>query len=69
MTVRLLIVAVLAALVLAWLVFFHTDAFYPAFTTAWLPYPFRYVTLGVGLLALRVALACISVRRLEARSA
>ena len=63
-TVRVLIVAVLAALVLAWLVFFHTDAFYPAFTTAWLPYPFRYVTLGVALMALRVALACAS-RRLE----
>ncbi len=60
---RMLVGAVAGGVVVGWVVFFHTDAFYPAFTTAWLPYPFRYVTLGVVFVALRVALACVFVRR------
>jgi CubicO group peptidase (beta-lactamase class C family) len=53
----------LVALVAFWIVFFHTDAFYPAFTTAWAPFAFRYVTLGVTLLSLRVELSCAFVRQ------
>ena len=66
---RVLTIAALIAFVAAWFVFFHTDAFYPAYTTAWLPYPFRFVTLGVALLALRVALACAYVPRQSALTA
>ena len=43
-------------LVAAWLAFFHANAFYPAYTTAWLPFPFRGVTFGVVLFAVRGAL-------------
>lgn len=53
----------LVLFVASWVVFFHTNAFYPAFTTAWLPYAFRFVSLGVALLALRAALACLFVRK------
>jgi CubicO group peptidase (beta-lactamase class C family) len=60
--VRLVVATASVAAVAGWLAFFHTDAFYPAFTTAWLPYPFRYVTLGIVLLALRTALACVFAR-------
>ena len=63
LVVRTAIIVVAVAVVVGWLVFFHTDAFYPAFTTAWLPYSFRYVTLGVVLIALRIALACAFVRQ------
>ena len=45
-----------------WLAVFHTEAFYPALTTAWMPYTFRFATLGVLLIALRGILACLFVR-------
>lgn len=45
-----------------WLAVFHTEAFYPALTTAWMPFAFRFATLGVLLIALRGILACLFVR-------
>jgi Beta-lactamase len=60
--IRLAIVLALVAFVAAWLAFFHTDAFYPAYTTAWLPFPFRGVTLGFVLFAVRGALGSLSTR-------
>ncbi len=54
---RLLPVPVLAAVLALWVVFFHTNRFYPAFTTAWLPVQFRCVTLGIALLVERMILS------------
>jgi hypothetical protein len=59
---RTLRAVLVSAVLVFWLVFFHTDAFYPAFTTAWMPYAFRYVTLGVAILGLRGVLSSIAPR-------
>ena len=61
-TARLALASTLGAAVVFWLVFFHTDTFYPAFTTAWMPYAFRFATLGAVLLLLRGMLGCLFVR-------
>jgi CubicO group peptidase (beta-lactamase class C family) len=61
-TLRLAIGVALGTLLVLWVVFFHTDAFYPAFTTAWMPYAFRFVSLGAALLVLRGTLGCVFVR-------
>jgi len=59
---RTLRAVLVSAVLVFWLVFFHTDAFYPAFTTAWMPYAFRYVTLGVAIFVLRGVLSSIAPR-------
>ena len=66
---RLAPVPVLAAALALWFVFFHTNRFYPAFFTAWLPAPFCWVTLGIGLLVLRMILSCAFPRSTAGRRA
>jgi CubicO group peptidase (beta-lactamase class C family) len=60
-------VPVLAAVLALWSVFFHTNRFYPAFFTAWLPAPFSWVTLGIGLFILRMILSCAFPRSTAGR--
>jgi hypothetical protein len=55
---RLSLVPIFASAFVLWTAFFHTDLFYPAYTTAWLPFSFQCVTLGVATVALRLALGC-----------
>lgn len=59
---RVVAAALLGGFVVLWVVLFHTEAFYPAVTTAWMPVAFRFVSAGVALLALRAALSCVFVR-------
>jgi len=59
---RVAVAVLLSTGLLLWVVFFHTEAFYPAFTTAWMPFAFRYVTLGVALFVLRGVLSCVLVK-------
>lgn len=66
---RLAPVPVLGAALALWCVFFHTNRFYPAFFTAWLPAPFSWVTLGIALLVLRSILSCAFPRSTSCRRA
>jgi CubicO group peptidase (beta-lactamase class C family) len=61
--VRIVLAVLVFAFVAFWVLFFHTQAFYPAFTTAWMPFAFRFVTLGVALIGLRVILSCVFLGR------
>lgn len=56
---RFALAPLLAAGAILWVVAFHTEAFYPALTTAWMPFAFRSVTLGVVLIVLRAVLSCV----------
>ena len=60
---RLTLAALVSAVIVLWVLVFHTEMFYPTVTTAWMPYAFRYVTLGVALIALRAALSCVSASK------